>query len=34
MTIVVILFSATVSAVLALADAGLFKLFQLMSSGS
>jgi len=31
MTIVVILLSAAVSAVLALADAGLFKLFQIIS---
>ena len=34
MTIVVILLSAAVSAFLALADAGLFKLFQLISGGS
>lgn len=34
MTIVVILLSAAVSAFLALADLGLFKLFQLISGGS
>ena len=34
MTIVVILLSAAVSAFLALVDAGLFKLFQLISGGS
>ena len=34
MTIVVILLSAAVSAFLALADFGLFKLFQLISGGS
>jgi preprotein translocase SecE subunit len=34
MTVVVILLSAAVSAFLALADLGLFKLFQLISGGS
>ena len=34
MTIVVIVLSAAVSAFLALADLGLFKLFQLISGGS